>query len=440
MKRFETGGTTRLWTCRLAAAALLIAVAPGTVSWAEDKELFDPPGLLLTWQQDPTTTMTIDFHSEVGAQLPRASIVQYKELGGDQWHEVPGTMEAFPYTARNIHRVELTGLEPDTTYRFRFGEDSVSYKFRTMPADLSSREIRFAAGGDTQRHDGFRAICRQVMKHDPDFIALGGDLSYADGGYRAVRNNQINDADRRWRDWFNVAKDELISEEGRVVPILAGIGNHEVRRGYYTNYAEYEQTDTWRERMAPIYYNIFAFTKQPGYATMDFGDYLSMIFLDSDHTNPIEGEQTRWLEAQLSDRAARVPHIFPIHHVAAYTTVRDFDGRRKRLIREHWHPLFERYGVEIVFENHDHNYKRTYPIRAGEIDPEGVVYIGDGAFGVSGRPDRMHDPDETWYLDRAKGIRHFIMVTLDEYGRQLRMYDEHGEMFDAYPELESGQQ
>ena len=36
----------------------------------------------------------------------------------------------------------------------------------------------------------------------------------------------------------------------------------------------------------------------------------------------------------------------------------------------------------VVFENHDHNFKRIHPIRDGRRDPDGVNYPGAGAWGV----------------------------------------------------------
>ena len=31
-------------------------------------------------------------------------------------------------------------------------------------------------------------------------------------------------------------------------------------------------------------------------------------------------------------------------------------------LQEAYHPLFEKYGVDLVFQAHNHNYQRTYPI------------------------------------------------------------------------------
>lgn len=430
----------------LFVASALAAPTPWSKAESEAEELFDPVGIFLTWQQDPTTTMTIDWHTlpgKEGVHRVRPPSLLYQKVGDDEeWKKAPGTMHAFPYTSRTVNRVELTGLEPDTTYRFRFGPaptermdfaPSTTYKFRTMPASLEDRPVRVGVGGDTGSGDGFRRVNEAAMEHDLDFVVIGGDLAYADGGARDWYHDVDGRTKQRWSSWFDVYKQSLITEEGRVVPMLPAIGNHEVWSGYYTAHPDYEQTDVWRERLAPIYYNIFAFPGQPGYATLDFGDYLSFILLDSNHSNPIVGQQTEWLDEVLAERHG-VPHVFPVYHVAAYPTVRGFHRERKVAIREHWHPLFEQHGVKIAFENHDHTYKRTYPIRAGEIDPDGVVYIGDGAWGKGGRADRMHDPDETWYLKRALPDLHFILVTLDPSGRELIMINDEGEVIDRYPD------
>jgi acid phosphatase type 7 len=425
----------------LAAAGMVWPWCVAEVA-ADEAEVFGPPGILLTWQRDPTTTMTIDWHSTPETGRPRPPVLLYRELGAEDeaWKEAPGTMHPFPFTDRTISRVELTGLTPDTEYEFRFGPppgryafpESRVYRFRTMPEQLE-REVRIGVGGDNGSGAGFRRVNAQAMAHEVDFIVIGGDLAYADGGARDWMNDSDGMAMRRWVGWFEVVKETLITEEGRVVPILAGIGNHEVWLGEVSSYPDYEQTDVWRERLAPIYYNIFAFPGQPGYGVLDFGDYLSFILLDSNHTNPVAGEQTEWLGRVLAERS-EVPHVFPIYHVPAYPSIRAFDASPQRDIREHWAPLFEKHGVEIAFENHDHVYKRTHPIRAGQVDPEGVVYIGDGAWGMIGSAERMYDVETTWYLKKAAAERHFILVTLDESGRRLTMINDAGEVIDRFPE------
>lgn len=320
-----------------------------------------------------------------------------------------------------LHRLELTGLKPDTLYRFRLGDSSRTYAFRTMPAD-NSRPIRFAAGGDTRhRQEWMEAVNRQAMKVDLDFIAWGGDLAYADGLYQNLY---------RWDEWFEANYNTLIDEDGRVIPIILTIGNHEVVRGYYTNHPEYEQTDAWRDKIAPYYYQLFAFPGQPGWGVLDFGHYMSMIFLDTNHSNPIAGKQTDWLEQALAERKGRFTHILPTYHVPAYPSVRNYEGGTSRQVREHWLHLFEKSGVQVAFENHDHVYKRTHPLRGGIVDPDGIIYVGDGAWGVGVR--EHHPVHETWYLARAESMRHAIWVTVDGPDLHFEVVNEDGHIIDDF--------
>lgn len=390
----------------------------------------DPVGLLLTWQQDPTTTMTIDWHTLEPVDEPE---LQYREAGTAAWRMAAAESRPFPFSDRFIHRTELTALGPATEYEFRFGEDSRVFRFRTMP-QTAERPIRFAAGGDVRHaQEMMERTNRQVLAYDVDFIMWGGDLAYADGR---------EDRAYRWYSFFEAIKNTLIMPDGRVIPILAAIGNHEVRGGYFhredhpgrEGFPSFGSDDASRARIAPYYYQLFALPGPQGYNVLDFGDYLSVLLLDSDHSNPIDGEQTRWLESVLAERQD-VPHIFPIYHVTGYPSVRAFDGETETRVRDNWVPLFERYGVRVVFENHDHVYKRTRPIRQNAPSANGVVYIGDGAWGVSTREiGRDHEGDELpWYLERAESVRHFILGTIHGAHRHFLMIDEDGNIFDEYP-------
>lgn len=364
-----------------------------------------PAALLLSWQRDPTSTMTIDWHSERHRRdSPPPTRVRFREAGETDWHSVRGKTFRAPELRRTVHRVELTGLDPGTTYRFRLAAFERSYRFRTLPATLHD-PVRFAVGGDVMgRQRWMERTARTVMRYDPDFVVLAGDLAYADG--RPGRA-------RRWVQWLETARRSLVDPEGRVVPVVAGIGNHEVPESLYYQAGDYESGDRWRARQAPYFYRFFAFPGQPGYGVLDAGDYLSLVVLDSNHTNPVPGKQTRWLESVLRKRT-RVPHVFPVYHVPAFPSVRGyhegFYARTGREIRRHWVPLFERYGVGVAFEHHDHTYKRTPPIRDGTVDPAGVTYLGDGAWGVS--PRAGHWPGWTWWLRRVESVRHAILVEL----------------------------
>lgn len=353
--------------------------------------------------------------------LPAPMALSYGKMGEALTHSVQvEPQRLFMWEDRALYRVKLTGLEADTEYAFRIGDDERTYRFRTMPKVLN-RPLRVAVGGDTlHRKEWMEAVNRQAMKHNPDFIVWGGDLAYADGRYENLH---------LWRDWFDVNMNTLITPEGRIVPVVLGIGNHEVVNGYYFNHREYEQTDEWRSRIAPYFYQLFSFPGQPGYAALDFGDYLSLVMLDTDHSNPVEGIQTEWLEGILRERQ-HFTHVWPVYHVPAYPPPRAMNNLTNVRIRENWVPLFEKYGVRLAFENHSHSYKRSHPIRENKVDPDGIVYFGDGAWGVRTNP--VTPAWDTWYLARAESVRHAILVTIEGERIHVVVLDEEGNVIDDY--------
>lgn len=378
----------------------------------------DPLAIFLCWKEDPTTTISIDWHSRQKKYLK----LYYKERGSSEWLQVPGKLQAFPHSDRVIHRASLNGLKPGTAYEVKFSENSTPYYFRTMPADTEQETVRIAIGGDTMHSKIYmEETNRQVLEYDPHFVVIGGDLAYANGEAREVE---------RWYDWFDAWNSSLITEDRRLIPIVVAIGNHEVVGGYYDKHKGYKPNQENREKIAPYFFRLFAFPGHPGYNILDFGKYLSLIVLDTDHTNPVDGEQAEWLARQLGDRQD-VEHLIPVYHVPAYPSVRSLKSRTSRRIREHWLPVFEEWGVRMAFENHDHAYKRTYPIWNNEVNEEGIVFIGDGAWGTA--PREVHNAEESWYLQKSVSVRHFILMTIQGGELKMLMVDKDGQQIDSYP-------
>jgi acid phosphatase type 7 len=412
---------TRVLTIHATLLCLLTLTAcagPVEGSGVEEEAPSQPQGLLLTWQRDPTTTMTIDWHAPAGS----SKALKYKAVGADKWHSKEASPRSFPASERVIMRVELTGLEPGSEYRFKAGEFEREFKFRTMPANIDDKPLVFASGGDTRhRQEWMERTNRVAMRYNPEFVVWGGDLAYADGLFRNVG---------RWYEWFDAVMNTMIAEDGRVVPVVVCIGNHEVTNGYHFRNESYEQTDEGRRSIAPFFYSLFAFPGQPGYGALDFGDYLSLVILDTDHSNPIIGAQTQWADRVLAERKQRgVKHILPVYHVPAWPSHRNPGGRVETRVRENLVPLFEKHGVRVALEHHDHTYKRTHPIRDGKVDEAGIVYIGDGAWGVS---TRKGDSSDQWYIKQFKSERHAIIVTLTTGNSHFLAVNESGEVIDEY--------
>jgi len=415
-----------LHTKFIATASLILALGFSATASAS----MDPLGLVLSWTEDPRSTMVVDWHSSAD---DANALLQYRlAYSNDDWQSAHGQSIPFPHSERMINRVHIRGLEADTEYHYRVGDFQRTRKFRTMPDNTIDRPVRFAAGGDVRHNIEFtNRVNRHVAQYDPDFIVWGGDIAYADGR---------DDRAYRWYEVLDSIMQTLVTPSGRDIPVIMGVGNHEVLGGYHdrndherrAHLPPYTQTDESRASIAPYYFALAAFPGQPGYGALDFGDYLSILLLDTNHTNPIVGAQTRWLYQALRDRA-NVPHIIPVYHVGAFPSVRSPDGGTHTAVRDNWVPLFEQHNVKVAFENHDHIYKRTYPIRDGRVSSNGVVYIGDGSWGTNTREIGRSHTEHAWYLKRAAEVRHAIIGTLHGPHQHFLVVDEHGRMIDEYP-------
>jgi hypothetical protein len=376
---------------------------------AGDDPPFQPDTLFLTWQRDPTTTMTVQW---VGAEGEIDNpCVWYAPAGSEAaWQRQPVRERPFPGTDLKVFRAELTDLIPGQDYEFRLGRQSPTYRFRTMPARATDT-IHFISGGDCGINVHAIANNRQAARQDPMFVVLGGDLGYDNGVSASTALAFIRNYSRN-----------VIGQGGRLVPLLACIGNHEVIGGYRQP-----------RRRAPFFYALFdGLYPDTGYACLDFGDYLSLVLLDTNHTSAIGGEQADWLDRTLRARRDH-PHVFVVNHVPAYPSYRNPEGLHGLAgcgadNRRHWVPLFERYRVPVVLEHHDHTFKRTQPLLGGLAHPNGVLYLGDGSWGRLRTPKT---PDQLPYLARSSRAFHLSLHRLEGQQRFHLAFDEHGRVMDV---------
>ncbi|MBX7066266.1 MAG: metallophosphoesterase family protein [Parachlamydiales bacterium] len=345
--------------------------------------------LYLSWYGDPTTTMTIQWHTpatEYGDSI-------WIETLDQNWEEIEGEHAVLDSTL--IHKVHLDFLDPGTEYRFRIGSDPKIYRFKTAPASLDEG-LRFIIGGDVYANTKlFRRMSQTVLENDPHFVVLGGDIAYAITIY-PFRTTAI----RKWLSFLRDWKDYMIASDGTIIPFLIVPGNHDITPDNYD-----------------LFFTLFAFPEKQLYRTIDFGSYLTLFLLDTGHFQPIEGRQTLWLEKALSARS-ETPYRFAIYHEAAYPSYYPYHGLIPKKIRANWVPLFEKYRLHAAFENHNHAFKRTHPMKAGQIDPTGIVYLGDGGWGAPPR-----STNNLWYLANRQKKNSILLVSLTSEQADIQALD-----------------
>jgi hypothetical protein len=371
-----------------------------------------PDTLFLSWQRDPTTTMTIQWLGPETSTDKSIHFATHEKSPATRpvWQIAKTITKPYPNTDLKVHRCELIALKPGTEYQFQIGIGSSTFRFRTMPAKATNT-IQFVSGGDAGID--IHAIATNILaaRQEPYFALIAGDLAYDNGR-----------SPETFTKFLQNYHEHMFDPQGRLIPMLTCIGNHEVNGGYKTRRAD-----------SPQYLSLFdGQFPEKTFGVIDIGDYLSLVLLDTDHIEPITGEQTDWLARTLADRQER-PHLIVANHVPAYPSYRPPLGQNGEHgtgedQRRHWSPLFERFNVDLVLEHHDHTFKRTHPLTNGMIDKYGVLYLGDGSWGKLRIPKQ---PEERPYLAAVSGAYHMTVHRLEGNQRFHVALEETGKVADV---------
>jgi len=334
----------------------------------------EPRQVILTWQDDPHTTMTITFRTD---SSDPGYLYYAPEKDAENYEKFQTEPFTFPETEAWIHTVELRDLKPDSRYRVVLGNENKEldpFYFKTAPTD--PREITFLLGADSNRAEPEtqREVNQLAASLEPEFVIFSGDLI----------NEPLNEEE--WDRWFDDWHELMITDNNRRIPIIPAIGNHEVNGMYHQTPDE-----------AVYYLNRFALPDNRRYYYLEYGP-MGIITLDSGHATPVS-EQTGWLEQTLKENQDQ-PWLIAQQHVACWGGRGDIQVRSSsparaisEQIRREWVPLFERYGVDLVNEGHEHTCKITVPMaNTGQLRHrlEGMARI------AIARANRTYDPEENY--------------------------------------------
>lgn len=352
-----------------------------------------------TWTSDPSSTMTIVWASRQHLDRVNGNISYAIENEQTNWIKAFSKQIPIDQTDVILHNLTLRNLKENQIYVFKIEGDTEIYRFRTMPSSPKGG-VRFVVGGDLYRKDdteAFQTMNQLLSQQELDFIVLGGDLAYTHSWKYFFKSRQW-EIDR----WLKFMQ-ELTSIRGgqnRLVPLLMAVGNHDIQRSGESSISE------------EILYHLFGIAdSRVSYRCLDFGSYLSLLLLDTGHSCPISGKQTLWLQQTLQAKSSSLFKM-AVYHEAAYPSYYLYNGWVPKQIRKYWVPLFEQYGLHMGFEHHNHCYKRTYPIKNGRVDHQGVTYLGDGCWGV--RPRQPYNFQKAWFLAKTEALQSCYIVNLNQ--------------------------
>lgn len=355
----------------------------------------------IVWNDDPTSTMSIIWNQYQGNN----GIVYY-----DEYTKGECPTDSSKYSkSENYHHdnnelgmhtivARLTGLKPDTGYRFIIKNDDATSEcswFRTAPN--TPKAFSYISGGDTKSSGTAREVGRwsnrMVSKVRPLFVFFTGDY-----------NSGLLVIESLWKQWLDDWSTLTRSEDGRIYPLITVHGNHE-NGDYQILHKLFDAGNPNSEEKSNVTYNAFSFG----------GNLLYLINLNSElhgsrlGSAPIwrigkHDKQTKWFESALKQGQNHSLKVVGYHKpMRPHTTAKS----EAKFESDDWAPLMEQYGVDIAYESDTHNHKITYPIRLAKNesgadegfirdDQNGIMYVGEGSWGAN---PRKTDDSKDWTLD-----------------------------------------
>lgn len=372
----------------------------------------------LTYSDDPAST--IDVNLCIKEKTTDVTVFfDTVSQGGDKdayAHKAEAVYYQTPleiYDRRSLYMAALKDLVPGTTYYFIAGDPKYGYtqewSFKTLPG--GNAPLRFIDGGDMNIGLRTRKLLKWAGQQEPDFVVVGGDIPYANGLLAEYDD---------WIQWFANWDAFMNGYTGRMIPIVTAVGNHEVNR--------YESEDLLLR--SPMYLSFFGRQGDTTYHARQFSDDMVFFLLDSGHLLPHDGAQAAWLEQEMA-KYQNVKYKLAAYHVPLYPTHRPYEGEGSANGRNHWGPIFDKYGLTVGFEHHDHVFKRSKPLKNIQVVEagQGTIYVGDGTFGVD---PRKIDPEPRWYNEKEGSIAHFWVVDVKPDSLDLKAIDEDGALVDEF--------
>jgi acid phosphatase type 7 len=352
-------------------------------------------GIDIIWETDRAANFIIEY----GTKLPFDKKVTVNDVSSETEREG----KAF------IYKVSLSELKSETPYFYsikaldRKGNEMESGTLTFSTAVKDSSAFSFSIVGDTEaRPHVSDRVAKLIWDERPNFLVLVGDLT--DGGFK--------DQKFEWNYEYFAGITQLASR----VPVFPVAGNGEADLFWFRQY--------------------HPFIQPGGYYKFSYGN-ADFFMLNSNEEKEFApgGAQYTWLEAEL--KTSKATWKFVAHHHAPYSADEDDYGNSwsgstslgDEAIRKIV-PLYEKFGVDMVFFGHLHTYQRTLPIAQNNVTTnKGVVYIQTGGSGGN-----LEDfaPSRAWFSAKTFRGHHYCTITVNKTALEFRMYDTEGRLKDFF--------
>ncbi|WP_237163164.1 metallophosphoesterase family protein [Paenibacillus sp. BIHB 4019] len=411
------------WIWILALCLVLLLVVAG-IEWLKsdgttEKAAGKPYAIVTTFKEDAATSRAFTWFTDnpqAGTVIEWIEGMDAAKLSGEgegaQVSRLEGktsTLDTGNGAVRGVHKLELSGLSPGTAYTYRVGDGSDSgwseaFHFMTQAQDADS--FTFINVTDSQ------GVTEQ------DFELWGNTLDQAfstfPGAQFIVHNGDLTenpDDEIAWQHFFGKAQQWVTR-----FPLMPVTGNHD------------EVDNNADDFVAHFNLPVSGADGSIEGTTYSY-DYGSAHFIML-NTESNKKEQTKWLEKDLAATDKR--WIIVSVHRGPYA------GNQYEKIDD-WVKLFDKYGVDLVLQGHNHEYARSYPLKDGKVtgDGEGVIRTSSGTVYVvtnaAGQKFNEMKEDQFYHKVHFQNNKQmFAGITIEGDKLTYEAYDVDGNKLDAF--------
>lgn len=312
--------------------------------------------------KEPACSRVIMWQSE----QEQDGLLEYRAAGESDKQQVQATdwqFRTYDGALLYLHRVQLTGLSADTVYEYRVGSMGAFTDWCYM-STANGTAFKVLLFPDSQCAGDYRVwtqVAQTAWRLNPDarFFVNLGDL--VDNGQQYAQ----------WQAWLSGA-DGLLEQ----IPFAPVCGNHE----------DYDLN--WQMSEPDTYLQMFHLPENgvAGHSGL-FYSYdagaVHFVVLDSQQSELADFKpelfklEYTWLEQDLASTKQKWKVVMLHKHLLDYMNHTGITEIGKWFM-----PLFDQYGVDIVFTAHLHTYHRTRALYQGKAaQMGGTVYISAGRAG-----------------------------------------------------------
>ncbi|MGF7048442.1 putative phosphodiesterase [Paenibacillus sp. DS2015] len=368
-----------------------------------------PTSLVTTFKDDPMTSRAFTWYTKradadtVIQWIKGSNTESLQEQGVTTTKGTTTTLDIGNGIMEGVHKVNITGLKPGTTYAYKVGdgdaegwsepalftteaEDVTDFSFINVTDSQGITEQDFKLWGNT---------LDQAFKTFPtaQFIVHGGDLT------------EYPEDESAWENFFGKASPWITR-----YPLMPVTGNH-------------DEVDKVADRFVS-HFNVPSNGSEDTISGTSYSfDYGTAHFVFMNTESSVK-DQTEWLRQDLT--ATDKAWVIVAMHRPAY------GGNQDEKVVKRWVPLFDEFGVDLVLQGHNHEYSRSYPLKDNKIveDGEGTVYVTPLASGQKfndKKEDQFYQQVHFQYNKQMYAGVHIHGATLT-----YQAYDVDGKMLDEF--------